>query len=260
MPAFRRLLPRRVLIVVAAIALLFALAMLHPFPRQSLFGPTFRGQPRWVWENRVRRGLQPEVYEKTFFARMSRCFGIEHKQDDLDVLIDDVEMLPIMLQMADDPDPALRQAAVTQFYFCKKLAVQPALPLMRSRLADESIPIRIEAAMAVATIDPDEDVLPVLLRVLDDPKSEHRPTALRALDYVAGVSDAAFDAMLKYAKDPEPGIRNEVMFALSRHRERGVPILLQGLNDTDAGVRNEARASLTTIDALRISQRIRKKE
>jgi hypothetical protein len=46
MPNFRRFVSRRWLLAfVGAAALVFGLLMLHPYPRQSLFGPTIRGKP-----------------------------------------------------------------------------------------------------------------------------------------------------------------------------------------------------------------------
>ena len=55
MPNFRRFLNRRRLLgFFAAAALLFGLVMLHPYPRQSLFGPTIRGEPWCYWEDEVR--------------------------------------------------------------------------------------------------------------------------------------------------------------------------------------------------------------
>ena len=55
MSMFRRFLSRRwLLAVLGAAALLFGLAMLHPYPRQSLFGPTIRGKPWCVWEAAMR--------------------------------------------------------------------------------------------------------------------------------------------------------------------------------------------------------------
>src|SRR5437764_15165053 len=56
MHSLRRFLTRRWLLgFLAAAVLLFGLAMLHPYPRQSLFGPKIDGVPWYVWENEIRR-------------------------------------------------------------------------------------------------------------------------------------------------------------------------------------------------------------
>ena len=55
MPNLHRFLSRRRLLgFLAGLALIFGLLMLHPYPRQSLFGPTIRGKPwcEWEWEFR----------------------------------------------------------------------------------------------------------------------------------------------------------------------------------------------------------------
>ncbi|MBI2807582.1 MAG: hypothetical protein HYX68_21585 [Planctomycetes bacterium] len=49
-----RFLSRRRLLAFFGVALLlFGLAMLHPYPRQSLFGPTIDGIPWCMWEARL---------------------------------------------------------------------------------------------------------------------------------------------------------------------------------------------------------------
>ncbi len=47
MPNLRQFLTYRVLISLTIAALLFGEVMLHPYPRQSLFGPRFHGKPWW---------------------------------------------------------------------------------------------------------------------------------------------------------------------------------------------------------------------
>ena len=64
MPNFRRFLIRRWLLgLLGAAALLFGVLMLHPYPRQSLFGPTIRGKPWCEWEDTVRGHFGEVVFE-----------------------------------------------------------------------------------------------------------------------------------------------------------------------------------------------------
>src|SRR5260370_18284078 len=112
MPNLRRLLSRRSLLAfLGACALLFGLAMLHPYPRQSLFGPTIRGKPWCVWEAEVRRFVQREEYEKTLYAKTLRWMGVKHVPMDEADLFDHAEMLPLLFHLTSDADPVIRLTA-----------------------------------------------------------------------------------------------------------------------------------------------------
>jgi HEAT repeat protein len=238
---------RRVYVSLGALALLIGLAMLHPYPRQSLFGPTIRGKPWCVWEGKVRWHLHREEYEKGEPARIARLLGVLQDEMDANELFDDAEMAPLLLHLSEDPNPVVRQRAICQFYWFKNLQDKSALPTLRGRLHDEDPRCRIEAAMAVVTIEPDERVHPVLLQILDDATNEYRYPAMRALAFVACASDEAFGAMLHFAKDLDPNIRKEVMFELFRHGKKAVPTLMQGLEDPDPMVRKDAVESLEQL-------------
>jgi len=248
MSNFRRFLSRRWLLAfLGALALLFGVAMLHPYPRQSLFGPTIRGEPWCVWEGRVRRDINWDEYERSLAAKVMRWLGAKVEIMDANELYDHAEMLPLLLYLSEDPDPTIRSGVLSQFYFHKELQDKSALPTLRPRLADADMRCRIEAAMAIGTIDPKEPVLPVLLEVLNNPKSEFRFSAIRAVAFLARVDDAAFDVMARFAKDPDWTIRKEIMGELSRHGKRAVPALLQGVDDSSWTVRAEAMNSLAIL-------------
>jgi HEAT repeats len=250
MISLRRCLSRRsMLAFLVALTLLFGLTMLHPFPRQSLFGPTIRGEPWCVWEDAVRRDLIWEKYQNTLSAKIMRWMGIAHEPMEINELYNHAEMIPLLLHLTEDPDPDIRRRAVNRFYWITQLQDKSALPKLRARLDDTDMHCRIEATMAVATIDPKERVLPVLLQVLDDPDSEHRGEAMRAVTYLACGDDMAFDIMVRHAQDPDVGIRKEIMFELFRHGKKAVPTLLLGLRDEQASVRWDAVNSLGSLGA-----------
>jgi HEAT repeat protein len=248
MPTLRRFLSRRwLLALLGASAMLFGLAMLHPYPRQSLFGPTIRGQPRCVWEAKVWRSLDREGYEKSLTVKMMRWFGFDDEPIDENELFNHAEMVPLLLEMTVHADPEVRGRAIGLFYWYPKLCDKSALPVLRARLDDEDVPCRIEASMAVVTIDPKEPVLPVLLHILNDLASPHRYAAMHALNYLSGADAVYFDAMVRHAKDSDQSVRNEVMYALHCHGKRGVPTLMQGIEDPNVMVRNAALESLASV-------------
>ncbi|MBI1832972.1 MAG: hypothetical protein HYR84_16150 [Planctomycetes bacterium] len=103
MPELRSLLSRRWLLgVLGVAALLFGLTMLHPYPRQSLFGPTIRGKPWCYWEGEVRwRTLSFEEHQNTLSAKLTRWFGVpEHDPIKWEELCDHPDMLPLFLHLA----------------------------------------------------------------------------------------------------------------------------------------------------------------
>jgi HEAT repeat protein len=224
-----------------------SLAMLHPYPRQSLFGPTIRGKPWCVWEGQVRWNLDWEQHERTRWAKTMRWFGVAPVTMDDAELFDHPDMAPLLLHMTRDADPAVRRGVTSQFFWHKNLQDKSAVPILRERLDDTDPDCRIEAAMALAVIDADVSVVPVLVRILEDPRSWHRYNAVRALAYIAHGNDVAFDALRRYAKDPDHEIRQEIMFNLFRSGKKGVPTLLQALDDPTYIVRQTALQSLCTI-------------
>lgn len=241
------ILRRRPLIVVSIAALLLGLAMLLPYPRQSLFGPTTRGKPWCVWEDAIWRHAHSQEYEKTLGARTWRWLGVEHQKMDFREFFDHAEMLPFILEMTNHSDPLIRQCALRQFDWCTKLREKSALPSLRARLADEDELCRINTACALHGIEPMELVFPVLVRILDDSSSRHRFEAMRTLAYVARQDDQTFDAMTRYVKDPDQNVRVDLMYEIYRLGERSVPTLMQGLRDSTAPVR---KAAIFGLDCL----------
>ena len=66
---------RRLLTFAGILALLFGLAMLHPYPRQSLFGPKIDGVPWCIWENKIRHAATP-FWEKSMWIRTLEKAGM----------------------------------------------------------------------------------------------------------------------------------------------------------------------------------------
>ncbi len=248
MPRFQHLLSRRWLFAFLGVAsLLLGLAMLHPYPRQSLFGPKIRGKPWCFWEAQVRHHVQREKFEKTPWARSMHWLRIAPTEMDSAELFNHAEMLPLLLHLINDPNPAMRRGVASQFFWHAKLQDKSAVPSLRARLDDVDSRCRIEAAMALTQIEPGERNFRVLLQILDDPTSDSRFAAMDAMRFM--VNDEFFDTFVGYAKHGDPSIRSQVMFTLYRFGKKGVPMLVQGLNDPILAVRRDAMESLGAIDA-----------
>ncbi len=92
MPNLRHVLSRRLLIGIAISALLFSLTMLHPYPRQSLFGPTIRGKPWCVWEAEVRTFANWEDHGNKLSVRVMAWLGFVPTQMEWNELFNHPEM------------------------------------------------------------------------------------------------------------------------------------------------------------------------
>ncbi len=251
MISFSRFLPRPLLILVNILALLFGLAMLHPYPRQSLFGPTIRGKPWCVWEDAVRHFVHiqfhDEVIDQTLSAKVRHWLGIKHQGMGWTELFDDAEMVPLLLELAEDTDPAVRAAAFHAICNTDKLRHASALPLMRRRLHDDDEENRTNAARALWLLDKDKQVFPVLLRQLADRQYVYRVDAMQLLSGMSAEAPELYPTFVAYATDPDERVRSPVMQAMRHFGKKGLPILLEGLNDTHADVRRAAVNALAGI-------------
>src|SRR6266542_2241224 len=131
MPNVRRILSRRSLLAfLGIVAVFFGLAMLHPYPRQLLFGPKIRGRPWCVWEDAIRRFVHEDEYQQTLQAKAFRWLGIQTVAMDSGELFDHDEMMPILLNLTQDSDTRIRQRALVVLYFCKRFRKTEALPAL----------------------------------------------------------------------------------------------------------------------------------
>ena len=149
MPSLRRFLTRRWLLALLAVVALFGLAMLHPYPRQSLFGPKIRGEPWCYWEAEVRRHADPEKHENTVSAKLLRWIGMESEPVGFRTLINHPEMLPLILEMLEGEEQAIRWQILLIFPMCESLHDPSALAVVRRRLNDDDPDRRVQAATAL---------------------------------------------------------------------------------------------------------------
>jgi hypothetical protein len=256
---FRRFLSRRWLLAcVSTAAIVFGLLMLHPYPRQSLFGPTIRGEPWCVWEAEVRRkyGGQPV----SWFDKLLSKFGVKRWQMKFEDF-DDPEMVPLLIALLDDPNPPIRVICMDAIIRFRPLQDRSALPVLRKWLQNDNECERfVRAARAIWQIDRDKEVLARLLVLLDHPDPEIRFLAMRQVSALAANTPEVYPVLIAHARDANPLVRTHVMFAMRHFGQKAVPTLIDGLND-DVKVRHvaifgvgeigpDAKAAIPALESL----------
>jgi len=262
MAIVRRFLSRRWLLAILGLAaLLVGLAMLHPYPRQSLFGPTIRGEPWCVWEDAFRRHVHSVEYDKTLQARILRWMGVANDALEWKDLCDHADMLPLLIQLADDDDHEVRMHAVAAISQFETLQHESALPVLYRRLEDDQLSCRINAAGAIWDLKKDEQVIPVLVQILKEPRSarsasvsKHTPTqercnALYILGWISGQVPELFAEIVGCSKDADEIVRSFAMIAAAHSGKKALPVLIDGLGDRDPYVRQKAAESIQKLGA-----------
>ena len=119
---FRRLLSRRwLLAVVGLAALFFGLAMLHPYPRQTMFGPKLGGVPLCVCEDCIRQYAHNRKGEQSVIAKVRVWL---RGKAELPSFSDD-EWRRLFAGLLVDRDPIVRQYVWILWYKANHFAISP---------------------------------------------------------------------------------------------------------------------------------------
>ncbi|MSQ93149.1 MAG: HEAT repeat domain-containing protein [Gemmataceae bacterium] len=291
MISLRHFLSRRWLLAFLGVAaLLFGLAMLHPYPRQSLFGPKIDGVPWCVWEDKIRRSVVPD-WEKGWTLRFLDQIGLLKDSR----LPDIPELLPVYLHLANDDHIEVRRRALDldrrvlreEYWRWSEEDEAKILPVMREHLRDDDPICRLIAAEYLWRATRDREMIKVPLTYLEHTDPYIQTGAQITLCYLAeadlaaslepilkltestklrrGVRETAVQSLRYFGKsalpslrnalaDPSPDIRGAGMFALSRMGEDAKELIpeLQALqNDVDSNLRRYVATALNKIDSKR---------
>lgn len=246
---------RRLFWAFAIPALLFGLAMLHPYPRQSLCGPKIDGEPWCVWESEFRDLVHWDDKDAHFITKARRWMGW-HVERPFDLKFRVAAAEPLLLNLAEDKDPLIREHAVYRLIRGSGFRNRAALPFIRPQIMDKDPHMRMQTAVAIWRIERDRKIIPVLQRELDDRAGEHRASAASYLAemYELEPDDDLLAILQRYRNHPLPAVRCAVLRAA--HREKnGLPELVNALKDTDKDVRRCAAYYLgilrsVALDAL----------
>jgi HEAT repeat protein len=203
---------RRALLYAPLLAIVLAV-LLHPYPRQTLFGPTVDGVPVAYWQDVYRAQCDRRGSGESLVARALHQLGFEPAAvATADFNRDD--MLPVVLGLVGDPSAGVR--------------AEVAHNLTRRPLSDESST--------------------GLLRLLNDPEPWVRSQTAWALSFRAVNLDAALARLIELADDPDALCRVNAAaaahFISDKSFKRATRILTAALKDSDPEVRRQAASHL----------------
>lgn len=223
---------RRLLVLFGLLFLLFAVLMVDPYPRQTLFGPTIHGEPLCVWEDAVRRYANSDSFNTSFIGKLYRW--LEWKPASFE--FDDPEMATVYANLLADRDPEVRYTVLRALCMFEKARHPIQLPALRRTLEhDPDSSRRMLAAEAIWKIDADKKLTDALFQGLENRKSKHREKAMSLLRPICTVDPNLIERTKPYAMDHDNGVRAQAMFAMGEFGTPGVSTLIHGLNDDDFG-------------------------
>jgi hypothetical protein len=248
--AFRCFLSRRwLLALLGGAALFLGLAMLHPYPRQSVFGPRIRGKPWCAWEAAIRRHANKHEPNRPPMEKFLDWLGVD--VENLDVsgdALNDIEFLPLLLLLAEDRDHNVRWHVLTTICNEEQLHDSSACPVLRRCLELDDSNDRIEAAVALWHIAKDRQAMDVIVRELNDTNTPHpRYIVMFYFQKICEESPELYAHFLPLARNPDSWIRKRAMSELYNLGQSAVPVFCQGLEDREWDVRVAATASLWSL-------------
>ncbi len=213
-----------------------ALPMLHPFIRQSIFGPQIDGVPWCVWEDEVRLAAHPGQKRSWFFEKLEQ-FGLIPGRERFGLGLNQASTLPISLHLADDGDPMVRAIALGSMLQCQQKHEGECEPVYRRHLQDDDPRCRMLALTGAWQTSRDIELKSVAIAMVNDPDEQVRQNAAWVLAEMAPLDRELFIPLSKLADDPNMHVRVGAIRSMCHFGKRGVPILRKALRDGDKNVR-----------------------
>lgn len=229
------------------VALVFGLACLHPFVRQSIFGPKIDDMPWCVWEGRVRAQAQ-RGDPKPWFYQMLEKIGLLGA-DDWGISLESQAALPVYVHLADDNDPRVRRLALQMLGRHGNLpdATAEVLPILQRRLKDDDPRCRLHAAFGVWRATRDSELRHIALALVDHKDTEVRYVAVGLLCEMASQVPETFEPLAKLTEDRDLNTRFLAMYAMRSFGKRAIPVFRDGMKDSDSRIRCTAIIALATL-------------
>lgn len=209
------------------------LPLVHPFIRQSIFGPTIDGVPWCVWEDEIRAAAEPQRGRRSWFGQLLADLGMGRQRIGLDR---NFEALPVYLHLTNDSDVIVRRYAISQLRDWRNIH-EDTVPTLRGRLDDDDPLCRLWAAQVVWFATKERETIEVVRPLQNHEDLEVRRTAVSLLCYMSRNEPSLFDNVAKFANDPDAIVRMDAVNALQAFGKRALPLLRHALRDPDKIVR-----------------------
>jgi hypothetical protein len=141
---------------------------------------------------------------------MLRWLGVQHQDMDDNDLFNHSEMLPLLLELAEDADSDVRRTVLGAFVQFEKLRDRSALPVLRRRLDDANALCRIVGAEA----------LPILRKGLEDPEISVRRNAIHSMGTLGPGAREAVPALERRLQDGCEGERWRLGASMEAHKSK----------------------------------------
>jgi HEAT repeat protein len=251
---------KRLLLVIAALALLVAVIMLlNPYPRQLLFGPKVKGVPLCAWQEEVRHAafiLDDPDDEEGFVARILSwlSFGGERPNSDR---LSVAENESVLITMAADPRPKVRSTVVL---FLIKTKSATGIATLMNFLDDPEDTVVRSVCVDGWSAPMREAAFPKLKTMLNNPDPERRIMAMERIRHDCVWVDSvhvkeALELLVGMLDDQEYLVRLRALelagsnsrWTRQRSTRFALPILTRFLTDEDAHCRVAAAAAIWNI-------------
>lgn len=243
-----------------------AAALVNPYSRQWLFGPTHQGVPLCAWQDQIRRQTLGED-ENRWLTKLRKW--LEPKEAGaLAEKLTREDRIAIWLSLLDDPAPALRARSIQALWgsrsrfscgFAYDLDVLTVYNIRTYRSAkiqfydaSQSLLLggmKIDLSDSWSTVafpshvSPAPPAAPHLIRMLDDASAEVRQAAVAALRGLGNDAAPAFPRLFELLDDDDPVRRAQALRTLNTTHAKTrswLDRLMAALDDPSADVRSAA--------------------
>jgi hypothetical protein len=225
--------------IVLSITVLLGLASLHPFGRQSIFGPKVGDIPWCVWEDEIRIAAQPGPPKRGWFQDL--MIKLRPPEPDLFKLKDNETSLPVYIHLANDNDVNVRRYVLEKMgvYWWKKHGAE-ITPVLRRCLEDDDPLCRLYAVHGVWTTTKDRELKTIVLPLVDHNDDLVRVHVASLLSDMAVDDPELWNPLLRLTGDRYPYVRGHALVGMGHFGMRGLPFVRAGLIDSDANIRGSA--------------------
>ncbi|MBI3823399.1 MAG: HEAT repeat domain-containing protein [Planctomycetes bacterium] len=214
---------------------LCALPLLHPFARQSIFGPTIDGIPVCVYEDEVRAAADPD-HGNHWVYKTLRKFGLISVQS-VGLPSANGEAFEFYVRLAKDRDARVRRLALGKLADILPNRESEIISIFRHSLEDEDSLCRLVAIEGLWRNGKDPQIRNILLPMLDDGDQELRRSALNLVIAMARDAPELFEPLARLTNDADLTVRHNAIQSMRHFDAHGVPILEKALCDPNVTMR-----------------------